>query len=98
VSGETGAKAPAPPFNVTATPGDSQITISWAPVTDAIFYNIYWGAAAGVTTSSTKIPKISGPFIHDKLTNGTNYFYIVTAENAVGEGELSDEVSATPMQ
>src|SRR4029079_9822703 len=31
------------------------------------------------------------------LTNGTAYFYVVTANNTVGEGPNSNEASATPV-
>ena len=33
---------------------------------------------------------------HERLTNGTTYYYQVTAVNAVGEGARSNERSATP--
>ncbi len=93
---EESARAPAPPFNIVATPGDAQVTVSWAPAPGADYYNVYWAQSAGVTTNSTKVPKITGPFVHDNLVNGTKYFYIVTAQNASGESKPSTEVSAVP--
>ena len=35
-------------------------------------------------------------FVETGLTNGTTYYYKVSAENANGEGQLSNEASATP--
>ena len=36
------------------------------------------------------------PYNHNSLTNGTTYYYIVTAVNSVGESVPSSEVSAMP--
>ena len=88
---------PAAPAGVTATPGDTQITIGWNPVPGAAIYNIYWATAPGVTTASgTKIPGASNPYVQTALVNGTMYYYIVTAVNAIGESVASAGVSAAP--
>ncbi len=88
---------PSTPPNVTATAGDGQITISWDTVTGATSYNIYWSTSTGVTIStSTKISNVTSPYTHTGLTNGTTYYYVVTAENSYGESDESDEVDATP--
>jgi len=84
------------PTNVSATPGDGQVTISWDTVSGATSYNIYWAKSAGVSKSTgTKISNASSPYTHTGLTNGTIYYYVVTAENSYGESDESSEVSAT---
>jgi hypothetical protein len=89
---------PDAPNAVTTTSGDGQIGLSWAPVSNATSYNVYWANTAGVTTSSgTKIGGLTtSPYAHTSLTNGTHYYYIVTAVNSAGESPASTEVSAMP--
>lgn len=85
------------PTGVTATAGNSQVTISWNAVNGATAYNIYWSTSAGVTkTSGTKITNATSPYVHTGRTNGTAYYYVVTAEIAGAEGAESSQVSATP--
>jgi hypothetical protein len=88
---------PSTPTGVTATPGNGQITIGWASVSGASSYNIYWSTTAGVTKATgTKIPDVSSPYVYTGLTNGTPYYFIITAVNSAGESIESNQVSATP--
>jgi fibronectin type 3 domain-containing protein len=89
--------APGAPTGVTASAGDGQVTISWSAVTGATSYNLYWSTSTGVTKSNgTKIAGVTSPYTHTGRTNGTAYFYVVTAVNAAGESAESAQVSATP--
>jgi hypothetical protein len=65
-------------------------------MSDATSYNIYWNTTGNVTTSNNRISGVRSPYVHPNLSNGTTYFYIVTAVNDVGESTPSSEVSATP--
>ena len=90
--------APAAPTGVSASAGDAQAIISWTAVTGATSYNIYWSTTAGVTTATgTKIAGVTSPYTHTGRTNGTTYYYIVTAANTGGESTASSQVSATPL-
>ena len=92
------AAAPPAPTGLTATPGDGQNTIAWSPVGGATSYNVYWATAAGVTPATgTRIANATAPLLHTGLMDGTGYFYVVTAVNAIGEGAASTEVNATPV-
>jgi hypothetical protein len=85
------------PTGATATASNGQVNISWNAVSGATSYNIYWSTTSGVTkTSGTKITGATSPYSHTGLTNGTTYYYIVTAVNSSGESVASVQVSATP--
>ncbi len=85
------------PENVSAQSGDSQTTISRGNVENATGYNIYWNTVGNVTKQDNSITGISqNSFTHNGLTNGTRYFYAITAQNAFEESRLSEEISATP--
>jgi fibronectin type 3 domain-containing protein len=89
--------APAAPAGVSATAGNGQVTLSWSAVTGATSYNLYFSTSTGVTkTTGTKITGVTSPYTHTGRTNGTTYYYVVTAVNAGGESAESAQVSATP--
>lgn len=95
--GTTTGVAPVPPYGVTATAGDGQVTISWTAVSEATSYNIYWSTTSGVTkTTGTKISNVTSPYVHTSLSHGTTYYYVVTAANSYGESSELIEVSAMP--
>lgn len=89
---------PSAPTGVSAAAGDAKVDISWNAVTGATSYNIYWSTISGVTTGSgTQISGITNAaYAHTGLTNGTAYYYVVTAENSIGESAASSEASASP--
>ena len=90
--------APPPPTGVSASAGNGQVTISWTSVSDATSYNIYWSTTSGVTkTTGTKLTGATSPYTHTGRTNGTTYYYVVTAVNSYGESSESSQVSATPV-
>ena len=87
---------PAAPTGVAAVGGNEQVTVSWSPVTGATSYNLYWSTASGVSkTTGTKIAAVTSPYVQTGLGVGANFYYVVTAVNAMGEGALSAEASAT---
>ncbi|GMK38649.1 hypothetical protein PCCS19_17030 [Paenibacillus sp. CCS19] len=87
---------PAAPTSVTAAAGNAQATLTWTASTGAASYTIkrsttsggpYTNVATGVTATS---------YTNTGLTNGTTYYYVVSAVNANGESTNSTQVSATP--
>ncbi|CAI6086722.1 fibronectin type III domain-containing protein [Cohnella sp. JJ-181] len=88
---------PTVPAGLTATPNSASVTLNWTAVTGATSYNIKRSITAGgpYTTVATAIT--STTYTNIGLTNGTKYYYVVTAVNTGGESGNSNEVSATPV-
>jgi hypothetical protein len=88
---------PAAPTGVAAAAGNGSVTISWTVKPGVDGYNLYWGTAGGVTKANgLKIQGATSPYVHAGLSNGTTYYYIVTAETSHGESPDSAQVQATP--
>ena len=64
-----------------------------SPVTN---YKVYRGTSPGAETFLANAGDVRRRSWRPGLTNGTTYYYKVSAENANGEGPLSNEASATP--
>ncbi|MCG8078488.1 MAG: fibronectin type III domain-containing protein, partial [Candidatus Thiodiazotropha taylori] len=109
-TGTTADTPPGAPTNVQAAAGDTEVTITWTAPTDTgtvsgaagtiTGYKIYYSTTGTVTTSDSSV-EVTDPttlsHTFDNLTNGTVYYFAVTASNGSGESDLSNEVVATPV-
>jgi fibronectin type 3 domain-containing protein len=94
--GSGGAKAPAVPSGLTAAAGNAQVTLNWAASSGATGYYVKRSTTTG--GPYTQIATQVGTNDTDTgLTNGTKYFYVVSAYNSAGQSGNSAEVSATPV-
>jgi uncharacterized protein (DUF1800 family)/fibronectin type 3 domain-containing protein len=88
---------PAAPLNLSATPGDAVVTLSWSPVEKATSYNVYRGTSPnGQLPDAVAMGLTTSAFLDNHVTNGVSYFYKVTAVNTSGESQRSGEASALP--
>ncbi len=89
---------PSQPTGLTAKAGNGQVMLDWPAVNGAESYNVYFSNSTGVTTATgTQLLNVRAPSLHLALTNGTPYYYIVTAANTLGyESVASTETSTTP--
>ena len=81
--------------------GDGYVVLTWeAPADDGgspiVGYKIYRGTSPGDEVLLTTVGNVL-TYNDTGVTNGQRYYYRVSALNVVGEGELSAEVSATPL-
>jgi len=95
VSATPVATAPPTPTGLSATPGNQQIALSWNGSTGATGYNVKRGAHGGPYT--TIASPVSASYTNTGLTDGTTYYYVVSALNGTAESGNSTEVSATPV-
>jgi fibronectin type 3 domain-containing protein len=86
--------APATPTGLAATPGNAQVTLTWTPSTGATSYHVKRSTGSGAETQIAA--PTANSFTDTGVTNGTKYFYVVSAVNSAAESANSNEVSATP--
>src|SRR5271157_5413318 len=91
-----GGAAPATPAGVTATAGDAQVSLSWGAVNAATSYYVKRSTTSGGPYAQMSAPTGTS-YLDTTVTNGTKYYYVVSAGNAAGQSGNSAEVSATPV-
>jgi hypothetical protein len=87
---------PAAPTNLTASAGVGDVDLRWTPSTLATSYNIYRSTSSGGETLIASGVTASYFFDTGLATDGTSYFYQVSAVNSAGTSATTGEVSATP--
>jgi len=92
----TGANLPPAPTGLVATPGNTQVALTWDLAAGPSTYSIKRSASS----SGPFTPVITGltgtTFTDTGLTNNTQVFYVVSATNFAGEGANSGAIAATP--
>ena len=89
------ANPPSTPTNLQATPGNAQVSLTWSASTGATSYNVKRSTTSGGPYTQMASPTTTS-FTDTGLTNGTTYYYVVSAVNATGQSANSNQVSATP--
>ncbi|MHB8605595.1 MAG: fibronectin type III domain-containing protein [Thermoplasmatota archaeon] len=95
-----GATVPGAPSGLTATGGDTKVSLSWTAPTDGgsaiTDYKIYRGKSSGGEVYVADTGGANTSYVDTAVANGVTYYYEVSAVNAIGEGAKSAEASATP--
>lgn len=100
---------PGVPQNLQAQASDRRVTLSWETVAGADSYNVYMATQSGIAKGNytflpggARLTGRSNPALIEGLTNGTTYYFAVSAVTAgllpfvEYESESSSEVQAMP--
>lgn len=91
--------APAAPTGLTATAGNDQVALAWNASSGATGYDIYRGTTSGGESTTPIATDVSGTsFTDSNVSDGTTYYYEVTALNGTLQSGDSNQASATPQQ
>lgn len=86
---------PPAPTGLSATAGNAQVSLTWVASTGATSYNVKRATVTGGPYTILASPT-STSYTDATVTNGTTYYYVVSAVNSHGESANSSEVNATP--
>ena len=87
---------PAVPEGLAVTGGNGILSLAWTAVPGAVSYTVH--RAASAEGPFTPLATLAAPSAVDtQVTNGTTYFYAVSAGNAGGESARCAPVSAVPL-
>jgi hypothetical protein len=86
---------PAAPAGLLATGGNAAVSLGWSASGGATSYNVKRSMNSG--SGYTTLTNTATTSYHDtSVSNGTTYYYMVSAANAGGEGTNSAEAGARP--
>ena len=85
------------PAGLTATASDSLVALSWNPSTAATGYNVKRSLVDGGPYTMVSGGLTATNYNDSVVTNGTTYYYVVSATNSACESTNSTQVSATPV-
>ena len=93
---------------IAVTGGDGEIVVQWANVTSVDNFTLYYATQGGIQPSNfgiwisqhdgVIIENVTSPFTVGGLENGTEYFFVVTANTGGEESDPSNEVSSVPTE
>ena len=92
---ETADGAPAKVDGLWAEADSGSVSLKWKPQEEAMQYHVMRSNVSGgpydviATTNEAE-------YVDMSVTNGTTYYYVVSAVNAAGEGAESDEITVLP--
>src|SRR6202041_2109071 len=89
-------QVPSAPVGLQAVAANAQVTLSWSATAGATSYHVKRSTTSGGPYTQVFAPTTTS-FTDTGLTNGTAYFYVVSALNTAGESANSAQASATPV-
>ena len=86
---------PAAPGGIVSTSGDAQVSLSWNASAGATSYHVKRSTTAGGPYTTVGSPTGTS-YTDTGVTNGSTYYYVVSAVNDHGESGNSGEVKGQP--
>src|ERR1019366_7298016 len=83
------------PPSVPTTAGNQQVALTWNASSGATSYNVGRATTTGGPYTTISSPTTTS-FADSTVTNGTTYYYVVSAANSAGTSANSSQVTATP--
>lgn len=87
----------AAPTGVIASPSNAVVSVTWNSVAGATSYNVKRSNTSGGVFSVIQSNVVGTSFSDSTVTNGTNYFYVVSANSPGFESADSVQASAMPL-
>jgi hypothetical protein len=97
--GESISAKPSVPTGLTATAGDGSVALKWNPnpATEGVdTYQVYWTTDSAWGTNNNNLNVTGTSYTVTGLTNGTTYYFRISAHNASGYGDWGTAISAVP--
>ncbi len=91
----TSVTVPATPTGLAATAGNAQVALTWSASSGATSYHVQRAATSGGPYTQIAAPT-AVTYTDPSLSNGTTYYYVVSAINIAGESANSAPAMATP--
>ncbi|NDC75438.1 hypothetical protein EBZ70_09185, partial [bacterium] len=96
VSGGAAVVLPSVPAGVAASAGNAQVSLTWSASSNATGYAVKRATTTGGAYTTVASAVTATSYVDTALSNGTTYYYVIEAANALGTSGNSAEVSATP--
>jgi len=93
--GGGGSNAPSTPMGLTAAASNAQVNLTWNASSGATAYYVKRSTTTGGPYTQIATPTTTS-YADNSVTNGTKYFYVVSAYNSYGQSANSVEVNAIP--
>ena len=92
---EAAATVPAAPTGLAVSAGNAQMGLTWTASAGATSYHVKRATVSGGPYTLIAQPTTTS-YIDTGLTNGTAYYYVVSAVNSGGESGNSSQAAGTP--
>ncbi|MDQ0232013.1 pectate lyase [Metabacillus malikii] len=86
------------PKALTATFGNQTVELNWKAAKGAASYTVKRSSSDGGPYETIASNITETRYVDKQLQNDTTYYYVVTAVNAVGESQPSNQIAVTPTE
>ena len=91
-----GGSAPPTPTGLTASAANAQVNLSWSASSGATAYYVKRSTTTGGPYTQVATPTATN-YADNAVTNGTTYYYVVSAYNSYGQSANSSQATVTPV-